>query len=196
MFERLLAHRHIAGLDLDAVRLKAMSDLGWGSEKTTHVELEYRRFLLALARKRPEDIISPPSQEVDEFWHRHILDTRRYREDCEKVFGRYMDHTPGLGVEEQSAADAKRLQVYEEHNVDAAYFDSGGGGSGEGSSGSDGGGPSHHGHGSHGVDGGHHSGSDGDSGHGGDGGDGGGDGGGGDGGGGGCGAGCGGGCGA
>jgi hypothetical protein len=202
MLERWLAKRHITQLDFSSVRLKVRS-LGWSAEKTDQVELEYRRFLYALARKGPEDIISPPTTDVDEFWHQHILNTRQYREDCERIFGHYMDHTPGLSPEEQSKADSRRQQVYSEYDVDFIQFDSADGGPAY-SPGADGGGGTHASHGGH-SSGGHGHGGDGhggDGGHGGDsgGGDsGGGDGGGGDGGGGcgggSCGGGCGGGCG-
>jgi uncharacterized membrane protein YgcG len=189
MLERLLAKRHITSLDLDSVRLKVIEHLGWSSEKTTQVELEYRRFLYALARKQPEYAISPPTPEVDEFWHQHILNTRRYREDCEKVFGHYMDHTPGLNSEEQSKADARRRQVYSEYDIDFMDFDSGDGCS-EHASKTEASGATHHSHSSHAVEGGQHSGGhegaghDGGSEDGGGGGHGGGDGSGGDGGGG------------
>jgi uncharacterized membrane protein YgcG len=157
MLERLLAKRHITGLDLSSVRLKVIDHLGWSSEKTTQVELEYRRFLYALARKRPEYAISPPTPEVDEFWHQHILNTRRYREDCEKVFGQYMDHTPGLSSDEQSKADAHRRQVYSEYDIDFMDFDLGDSRS-EQASKTEGSGAPHHSHSSHAVEGGQHGG--------------------------------------
>ena len=185
MLERLLAKRHINHLDLDSVRLKAAGRLGWSSDKTDQVELEYRRFLFALTRKRPEHTISPPTSEVDEFWHQHILDTRKYRDDCEKIFGHYMDHMPGLSSEEQAKADERRRQVYSEHDIDSMSFDSGDGYSGDGGGGDAGGAPhhSHSGHDGGAHSGGHDGGGHGDGGGGGHGGDGSGDGGGGDGGG-------------
>jgi hypothetical protein len=199
LLERLLAKRHINHLDLDSVRLKVVERLGWSSDKTDQVELEYRRFLFALTQKRPEYTISPPTPEVDEFWHQHILDTRKYRDDCAKIFGHYMDHVPGLSSEEQAKADERRRQVYSEHDIDSMSFDSGDGYSGDGGGGDANGAP-HHSHGGH--DGGAHSGCHDGGGHGSDGGggghgggDGSGDSGGGDGGGdggGGCGGGCGG----
>src|SRR5438445_9412791 len=129
MLQRLLAKRHISRLDLSFVRRKVIEKLGWTSEKAEQVELEYKRFLYALARKRQEDLISPPTPEVDEFWHQHILDTRKYREDCEMVFGHYIDHTPGLEPSEQAKADERRRQVYRDHDIESHWFDSGDGGS-------------------------------------------------------------------
>lgn len=158
MLERLLAKRHITSLDLDSVRLRVIDHLGWSSEKTTQVELEYRRFLYALARNRAEHAISPPTLEVDEFWHQHILNTRKYREDCERVFGHYMDHTPGLNSEEQSKADARRRQIYSEYDIDLMDFDSGDGCS-EASD------TTHHSHSSLATEGGQHSGGHGGAGH-------------------------------
>ena len=162
MFERLLAKRHISHLDLSSVRRKVIEKLGWTSEKAEQVELEYRRFLYALAHKRQEDLISPPTPDVDEFWHQHILDTRKYREDCDMVFGHYIDHTPGLRPEQQAKANVRRRQVYSEHDIDFTSFDSADGSSAY-SSEADSSGVSHHPHSSHTADGGHHGG-----GHGGD----------------------------
>ncbi len=83
---------------------------------------------------------------MDDFWHQHILDTRKYRDDSETVFGYYMDHTPSLSPKDQEGADAKRRQVYIDHDVDSTWFDSGDAGSADG-------GLPHHAHGSHAGDG-------------------------------------------
>src|SRR5690349_13523686 len=122
MFEKLLAKQHIQNLDLGSVRANAMTKLGWSSEKAQRVENSYRRFLYALAHKKENDLLSPPSQEVDDFWHQHILDTRKYREDCNTVFGHYIDHTPRLLPEDQRRADARREQVYRDYDIDAISF--------------------------------------------------------------------------
>src|SRR5437879_8204648 len=142
MLEKLLAKQHIRGLDLSSVRAKVVEKLGWSQDQALRVEGDYKRFLYALAHKDKDDLLSPPTPEVDEFWHQHILDTRKYREDCEKVFGHYVDHTPGLGPEEQAKADARRRQVYTEHDIDFMWFDSGNGSSSDYATGTGGGGES------------------------------------------------------
>jgi len=196
MLEKLLAKRHVKHLDLRPVQAKVIEKLGWSADQAESVEQEYRRFLYALTQKGRGEIISPPSKEVDEFWHQHILDTRKYRDDCQKLFGHYMDHIPALTSAQQAEADERRRRVYAEHRIDSSDFYPGDIGSSCGASSE--GYESHHVHG-HGGDG--HSGSC-EVGHGDGGGHGGGDacsdGGAGDGsgggdGGGGCGAGCGGG---
>jgi hypothetical protein len=180
MLEKLLAKRHIRNLDLSSLRAKLMETQGWSSEHAEEVEGGYKRFLYALAHKEPEDMLSPPSQEIDEFWHQHILDTRKYREDCNAVFGHYIDHTPGLAPGPQRRADMRRAQIYDDYDIDSIDFSSDD--SRNHSSGFFAGGDSGHSHSSHGD----HGCSDAGSAHGGDGGhgcDSGGDGGGGDGGG-------------
>jgi len=124
MLEKLLAKRHIQNLDLTSVQIKLVEKLGWSWEQARRFEGDYKRFLYALAHKRPDDLLSPPTQEVDEFWHQHILDTRKYREDCESIFGHYVDHTPGLDREKQRRADQRRQEVYAEYDIDSMSFDS------------------------------------------------------------------------
>jgi hypothetical protein len=129
VLERLLAKRHINHLDLSSVRACLIDKKSWTADQAKRVEGDYKRFLYALARKRQEDVISPPDQEVDEFWHQHILDTRKYRADCDTIFGHYVDHMPDLGPDEQRKADARRRQVYEEYDIDLIWFESPGGAS-------------------------------------------------------------------
>jgi hypothetical protein len=124
VLEKLLAKRHIKNLDLGSVRVKVQEKLGWSPVEAERVEGDYKRFLYALAHKRPEVIISPPTQEVDEFWHQHILDTRKYRNDCQTIFGHYVDHTPGLEADKQREADRRRQEVYQEYDIDMISFDS------------------------------------------------------------------------
>lgn len=38
-----------------------------------------------------------PSRELDNVWHTHMLDTAKYRADCDWVFGSFLDHFPYFG---------------------------------------------------------------------------------------------------
>jgi hypothetical protein len=165
MLEKLLAKRHIGQLDLRSVRNKLIEIKQWNPEQAERVELDYRRFLFALVHRTADEKVSPPTNEVDEFWHQHILDTRKYREDCKRIFGHYIDHTPGLAEQEQARADLRRRRIYSEQGIDSMVFDSGDGdASGFFDSGHHGPGSHHsgsHGSDSGGHDGGGHSGGDG-----------------------------------
>lgn len=39
-----------------------------------------------------------PTRQLDHVWHTHMLDTAKYRADCDHVFGRFMDHFPYAGL--------------------------------------------------------------------------------------------------
>lgn len=82
-------------------------------------EREYRRFL-TLKHLYPS-VTLVPSKEAHAIWHAHILDTRAYRLDCHRLFGRFIDHYPYLGIygekdyNEFEAALAKTAELYEKH---------------------------------------------------------------------------------
>jgi len=65
-----------------------------------------------LSVTHPEETLAP-SKDVDRFWHGHILDTLKYAEDCEKVFGYFLHHFPYFGM--RGAEDAANLAAAAEH---------------------------------------------------------------------------------
>ena len=95
--ERVIAA--IEALDLDPIKLKLMDPeegQGWSREYVDRMELAYRRFLTLLVT-HPEVTLAP-CKDVDKFWHGHILDTLKYAEDCDEVFGRFLHHFPYFGM--------------------------------------------------------------------------------------------------
>lgn len=94
-------------LDLTNVRMRLADSeegKGYGDERLDLLESEYRKFL-ALHMVYPEmDVV--PCKIVDEMWHQHILDTAAYREDCEAIFGRFLDHFPYFGMRGEEDAQA------------------------------------------------------------------------------------------
>ena len=89
----------VATLDFSLVKQKLMVKQNWEAELCDRVEGLYRQFL-ALHATYPETMLVP-SPSLDEFWHRHILDTQKYAEDCEFVFGRFLHHAPSTGTSEE-----------------------------------------------------------------------------------------------
>jgi hypothetical protein len=71
------------------------------------MEVAYKRYLMLHARH--PDLTLAPEQDVDRFWHMHILDTRKYAADCEATFGYFLHHFPYLGL--RGEEDAKALQA-------------------------------------------------------------------------------------
>ena len=86
----------VAELDFSMLKRKLVEEYGWTPERTAEAEDLYRRFL-ALNAAYPDRKICPTGP-IDEFWHAHILDTRAYAEDCERVFGRFLHHFPYFGM--------------------------------------------------------------------------------------------------
>src|SRR5260221_7084406 len=105
----------INALDLESVKVRAMDPElgeGWTREYAEGIERGYRTYLTMLAKypDHAEDILL--SKDVDEFWHTHILQTIKYTEDCEAVFGKYLHHAPHVG-EVTSAVKEKRMVLAE-----------------------------------------------------------------------------------
>ncbi len=82
-------------LDLSRVAAKLQKNPAWTANRTQKTEREYRRFL-RLIGENPGAIIVPWSQDLDDFWHGHIQDTRRYTADCHELFGRFIHHDPHI----------------------------------------------------------------------------------------------------
>jgi hypothetical protein len=89
----------IKSLDLERIKWKLSDEehgKGWSREKCDFVEEEYKKFLTIIKLNPKKEIV--PSRIIDEFWHQHILDTKSYAEDCQKVFGRFLHHYPYFGM--------------------------------------------------------------------------------------------------
>ncbi len=98
----------VNSIDLSMVKLKLMDPeegKGWSLEQANHAEIRYRRYLCMVFVHRDGSIV--PTQDVDAFWHQHILDTRAYAKDCERVFGEFIHHFPYFGM--RGEADAQNL---------------------------------------------------------------------------------------
>jgi len=52
----------------------------------------YKRFLWLLVKYPVTPLV--PTKDIDEFWHNHILHTKRYAGDCQAMAGRYIHHHP------------------------------------------------------------------------------------------------------
>lgn len=94
----------IDSLDLQSVIDRLTRVEKWPEEEAVAVVKQYRRYLF-LRKKYPNQVL-PPSKEIDEAWHAHILHTRAYRRFCKQVFDhteeQFLDHNPA--EDEQSAA--------------------------------------------------------------------------------------------
>jgi hypothetical protein len=93
-------------VDLDPIKFKLMheSGEGWSPKRTSAVESEYRQFLY-LAKAFPHEHLAT-TEDVDIFWHYHILDTMKYAADCEMLFGYFLHHFPYAGMRGEDDREA------------------------------------------------------------------------------------------
>ncbi|MGD1865537.1 MAG: glycine-rich domain-containing protein [Phormidesmis sp.] len=112
----------LSSVDFGPIAYKLMHpDEGepWDLARVTQAVEQYRRFLF-LSKHYPGHRVVP-SREVDEVWHTHILDTAKYREDCDILFGKFMDHWPYFGLKDEAEraelndAFSETQQLMEEH---------------------------------------------------------------------------------
>ena len=87
-------------LDLRSVRDAMIEKHGWTEERADAAQLEYVRFLTLLQTK-PGFMLIPwldasGRDDLDQFWHQHILDTEKYAADCKALFGRMIHHNPNV----------------------------------------------------------------------------------------------------
>lgn len=112
----------ISNLDLEPIMVKVMDKeegLGWSFDFTKKVAEEYKKYL-ALCLEYPNEALVPSSY-IDDFWHYHILDTLKYQEDCQNVFGYFLHHFPYFGMRGKEDEDNLKTAwkdscaIYEKH---------------------------------------------------------------------------------
>lgn len=103
--------RAVAALDLSRVTSKAAERHNWTTQEAQTAEDDYRRFLYLLM-KYPGQTFVPWTQELDLLWHEHILDTRRYATDCQRLFGRFIHHDPHVRQTPRAELQAKQKTAY------------------------------------------------------------------------------------
>ena len=84
---------YIDNLDLSLVSIRMQKQYHWPKKHADKAITQYKNYLY-LKRKYGDDFKLPPSLEIDEIWHNHILHTKEYHQDCQAIFGEYLHHRP------------------------------------------------------------------------------------------------------
>lgn len=97
----------LESLDLARIVQKLMHPdhgQGWTRPQVDRAIARYKMFLHLLYLYPNSAIV--PTQEIDQVWHQHILDTRKYAQDCQWLFGYFVHHYPyfGMGGEAEKQA--------------------------------------------------------------------------------------------
>lgn len=85
-------------LDLRTVVDAVVRRSRWPASKAKSAELWYRRFL-RLSQQQSQKTgkvaaLFGLAFDADELWHEHITQTIKYQQDCQRIFGAYLNHTP------------------------------------------------------------------------------------------------------
>ncbi len=103
-------------INLSPIRRKLASKLT--ALEVSEGENFYLMFLFLMYKYKNVPIV--PTTLIDEFWHAHILDTVKYMDDCEALYGCYIHHFPYLGQRGQK--DAQKLQ--DQFDISMKLFES------------------------------------------------------------------------
>lgn len=107
----------VSKLDFTQMNNKLVSFYEWSAEMVALMDNYYKKWL-AIHACYPE-LATAPNEVLDNYWHMHILDTKKYMNDCQEVFGQYFHHYPYFGLEGDSSDlnDAFNLtnQLFEHH---------------------------------------------------------------------------------
>lgn len=89
----------IDAIDLTQAKKKFLEKKSWLWRlwhKIEDVEAEYKKFLYLICTNQDKTFV-PWTQDLDDLWHEHILDTRKYRDDCARINdGKFIHHNPNL----------------------------------------------------------------------------------------------------
>lgn len=101
-------------LDLESIIIKLTHPKDvhkWSREEAEYAVYQYKKFLFLNALYPEQELV--PTKEIDNVWHVHILDTEKYRNDCQYLFGRFLDHYPysGLGGQQDEKEHLKKFEL-------------------------------------------------------------------------------------
>lgn len=114
------AKAYLAQLDLDYI-VKAMCSPNyalpqWTEEDAKHCADLYKNFLFLFKKHFPEALV--PTRHIDEFWHNHILYTKKYTQDCLNIFGHYLHHEPAGEGEANSSELVEQFLKTKQYYLD------------------------------------------------------------------------------
>jgi hypothetical protein len=96
-------------LDLEPIAFQLMhsGEAEWTYQRTMQAIAQYKQFLYLIYLYPNHSLV--PTQDIDRVWHHHILDTMKYAQDCQLLFGRFIHHFPYFGLRGES--DRQNLQI-------------------------------------------------------------------------------------
>lgn len=97
--------------DLIGWKMRESKTCSFSDEEVELAIEEYKRFLI-LKIDNP-NVNFAPTDLMDEVWHFHILDTKRYSTNCHNMFGKFLHHAPSYGPYEQPSKEKELSNSFE-----------------------------------------------------------------------------------
>lgn len=113
----------LKSLDLRLIAQKLMYPdygQGWRQSQVESAIARYKMFLHLLFLYPNSTIV--PTQEIDQVWHQHILDTRKYAQDCQWLFGYFVHHYPYFGMGSDAEKQALETAFADTQTLFAEHF--------------------------------------------------------------------------
>ncbi len=116
-FELARQIKAVREMDLSIIHKHIIKKDGLDPARAERAIKLYRVFL-EMCVEHPDRRVAP-AVDVDKCWHRHILMTEQYFNDCRNVFGAYLHHDPEayLTEEWQEAWDFTRAYFLDRHGI-------------------------------------------------------------------------------
>lgn len=111
----------IYSANFDSVVSRLVAVNKWSKREALLAVQQYRNFLF-LKRKYDHQYTLPPSVDIDEVWHAHILHTREYMNFCQHVFGHFVHHEPHVKDEKGNIVSPCKLSEFFETQTQELYF--------------------------------------------------------------------------
>jgi len=77
-------------------KLQESNNKGWSEVRALKAVEDYKKYLAITKGLNGYQLV--PNGDLDEVWHLHLLDTRRYIKDCFVLFGGFLHHYPYYGM--------------------------------------------------------------------------------------------------
>jgi hypothetical protein len=105
------AKKLIDSVDLNPTIERLVKVHNWPRKEAIEASKQYRNYLF-LKKKYGDSHPLPPSHDIDEAWHAHILHTEDYYNFCKQVFGEFLHHHPHHG-KDNSITDDDIAKMFE-----------------------------------------------------------------------------------
>lgn len=106
----------IAAIDLTAAKKKFLAKKSWWwklRHSVEDVERDYKDYLFLIVTNQCKISCT---QDINDLWHEHILDTRKYRDDCARINDGKFIHHPHLprGAPDHAKHSSEMKRLWQE----------------------------------------------------------------------------------